>query len=107
MSEDDTGPAHGWPRLFDKAIEAEQVRMRAQAMTGSTRPSFTCPVCGCTSYNPNDVVHRYCGNCRAFVDDLRVALITPDGVRRDPGRALRPTWRDVLAALVWRVRRRR
>jgi hypothetical protein len=25
--------------------------------------SYTCPNCGHTSYNPNDVYHRYCGNC--------------------------------------------
>ena len=25
--------------------------------------SFTCPRCGMTSYNPNDVREGYCGNC--------------------------------------------
>jgi ribosomal protein S27AE len=29
-------------------------------------PSITCPVCGSTSYNPNDIEQRYCGNCHAF-----------------------------------------
>jgi hypothetical protein len=26
-------------------------------------PSFTCPRCTMTSYNPNDIREGYCGNC--------------------------------------------
>ena len=26
-------------------------------------PSITCPKCGMTSYNPNDIREGYCGNC--------------------------------------------
>jgi ribosomal protein L37E len=26
-------------------------------------PSITCPRCGMTSYNPNDIQQGYCGNC--------------------------------------------
>lgn len=29
-------------------------------------PSITCPICGMTSHNPNDVVNGYCGNCHAY-----------------------------------------
>lgn len=29
----------------------------------SYQPSVTCPKCSMTSYNPNDIVHGYCGNC--------------------------------------------
>jgi hypothetical protein len=25
--------------------------------------SITCPICGMTSYNPNDIREGYCGNC--------------------------------------------
>jgi len=32
--------------------------------------SVTCPVCGKTSFNPNDVRERYCGNCHMFHDDM-------------------------------------
>ena len=32
--------------------------------------SITCPRCGRTSYNDNDVRERYCGNCHAFHDEL-------------------------------------
>lgn len=28
--------------------------------------SITCLKCNMTSYNVNDVVHRYCGNCHEF-----------------------------------------
>jgi len=28
--------------------------------------SYTCPVCHMTSYNENDVLHQYCGNCHQF-----------------------------------------
>jgi hypothetical protein len=36
-------------------------------------PMITCPVCGMTSYNPNDVQQRYCGNCHQFIDLLLAA----------------------------------
>jgi protein-arginine kinase activator protein McsA len=28
--------------------------------------SITCPVCGMTSYNVNDVREGYCGNCHTY-----------------------------------------
>lgn len=31
--------------------------------------SFTCPTCGATSWNPNDVRYGYCGRCHAFTGD--------------------------------------
>jgi ribosomal protein L37E len=31
--------------------------------------SITCARCGLTSYNINDVVQRYCGNCHRFHED--------------------------------------
>lgn len=33
--------------------------------------SITCPVCGRTSYNPNDVREGYCGHCHAWTGTLR------------------------------------
>lgn len=32
--------------------------------------SITCPQCKRTSWNPNDVFQRYCGNCKMFHDDM-------------------------------------
>lgn len=29
-------------------------------------PSFTCPVCGATSYHPKDVEQGYCGRCHGW-----------------------------------------
>ena len=28
--------------------------------------SITCPKCGMTSHNPNDIKEQYCGNCRQY-----------------------------------------
>jgi hypothetical protein len=38
-------------------------------MNKSEPPSITCPQCGATSYNLNDIEHRYCGRCHRFHDD--------------------------------------
>lgn len=27
---------------------------------------IACPKCGAQSFNPNDIKHRYCGNCHEF-----------------------------------------
>ena len=41
--------------------------------------SITCLVCGITSYNYNDIRHRYCGNRHEFHDTLEfgVAKLKP------------------------------
>lgn len=33
---------------------------------GHDGKSITCKTCNLTSFNPNDVEHRYCGKCHAF-----------------------------------------
>jgi hypothetical protein len=33
---------------------------------GKPRASFTCPVCGRTSYHPKDIAEHYCGACHKF-----------------------------------------
>lgn len=35
-------------------------------ITHPAPPSITCPKCGKTSYNMNDIDQRYCGACHAF-----------------------------------------
>ncbi len=42
--------------------------------------SITCLACRQTSYNPNDVAQRYCGNCKIFLDP--VDAISDDEARR-------------------------
>ena len=32
--------------------------------------SITCPQCGRTSYNPNDIRAKYCGACHQFHADM-------------------------------------
>lgn len=34
-------------------------------------PSITCPKCEMTSYHPDDIKNRYCGNCHQFHDDMK------------------------------------
>lgn len=36
--------------------------------------AIQCLKCNMTSWNPNDVVHRYCGNCKAFHEDASIEL---------------------------------
>jgi ribosomal protein S27AE len=31
------------------------------------QPSITCPRCGMTSHNPNDIEQQYCGNCHEYI----------------------------------------
>lgn len=30
-----------------------------------------CGFCHCRSYNPNDIEHKYCGHCHAFLKEMR------------------------------------
>lgn len=39
--------------------------------------SFTCPLCGKTSYNPDDVREGYCGACHEWTGELRVTTLYP------------------------------
>jgi hypothetical protein len=32
-------------------------------------PGIKCLDCGMTSYNRQDIRHRYCGNCKTYLDD--------------------------------------
>ena len=34
------------------------------------QPSITCPRCGRTSYNPNDVREGYCGHCHDWTQEI-------------------------------------
>jgi hypothetical protein len=49
--------AIGWAmRVLTDALDASEPSKEAA--------SFTCPRCGRTSYNQNDIRERYCGACR-------------------------------------------
>ncbi len=36
--------------------------------------SITCRFCGLTSYNPQDVLNKYCGNCHTFQDGINFLI---------------------------------
>jgi hypothetical protein len=40
-------------------------------VTMHTYPGFTCPRCGRTSYNPNDIQQGYCGHCHDWTREDR------------------------------------
>jgi hypothetical protein len=41
-----------------------------QKWLAENRPSITCPDCGRTSHNPNDVREGYCGACHAWTSTV-------------------------------------
>jgi hypothetical protein len=51
--------------LYCHADAGERCRADCPTWT-SDEPSYTCPRCNMTSYNPNDIRYRYCGNCHQF-----------------------------------------
>lgn len=67
--------ADAWRQLSERMAAGtvtfpthDQLRADLTAAT-PTPPSFVCPRCGAESFNRNDIEHRYCGRCHAFVDD--------------------------------------
>jgi histidine triad (HIT) family protein len=57
--------------------------------------SFTCPRCGATSHNPNDVREGYCGRCHAWTRDspcVFCAIVE----ERAPAEIVR-RWTDTIA----------
>lgn len=61
---------------FRKVLErqqAELVEKQAELdriLEDPGAPSYTCPRCGRTSFNRNDVEHEYCGNCHLTKDQV-------------------------------------
>jgi hypothetical protein len=46
--------------LLTQAVRAMQVHV------DMIHGSFTCPLCGLTSFHPDDAANRYCGACHKF-----------------------------------------
>lgn len=74
------------------------------------KPDYiTCPVCGMTSYHPQDVSHRYCPNCHRFHDEMtadEIAKATSEARRRQgrtPGDRARDFWYAGLVTVVLAV----
>jgi hypothetical protein len=64
----DGGPA-GHPESSQQVLDAMR---RVYSRPEDPRPSITCPVCGRTSYHPNDVEQGYCGNCHGYTSPVDV-----------------------------------
>lgn len=56
----------GTQKAIDHALQ--RLRQIQVEYNREQEPSVTCPKCKMKSYNPSDVLHRYCGNCHAFHD---------------------------------------
>lgn len=53
--------------------------------------TITCPRCGMTSANPNDVREGYCGNCHDWTTDSKVVRAgSPELQSEPPDTRLRP-----------------
>jgi hypothetical protein len=74
-------PPHEWQQLRRPELtDAEQI---AAAQRYAARrygppvaePSITCPLCGATSYHPQDIGEGYCGRCHDWT--------SPPGARAD------------------------
>ncbi len=50
---------------------------------GPAPDCITCPRCGLTSHNPNDVAQRYCGHCQLFhADEADAHALHVEAARR-------------------------
>ena len=60
-------------KKYDSAMGRMEEIHREMMQTAQLcqQPSITCPRCHMTSYNPNDIEARYCGNCHAFHEHLQ------------------------------------
>lgn len=58
--------------------------------TDPVQESITCPECGMTSYNPNDVREGYCGNCHDFTSRVpEMPTLSPTPMNLTPSETAR------------------
>jgi ribosomal protein S27AE len=60
----------------DQISDADWQAMAAARLEADN--DFTCPRCGMTSHNPNDVAERYCGNCHDWTGLEDWPFLAPD-----------------------------
>jgi len=53
-----------------RLIQAANARAAAENLRQLPPSSWTCPHCGRTSFNPNDLAAHYCGACHHFCDEV-------------------------------------
>jgi len=59
---------------------------------GDHGKSIICLDCGNTSWNPFDVIRRYCGYCREFHDDKELKARPRERSAESPGQDLFSDW---------------
>jgi hypothetical protein len=52
-----------------QAADAAVALYEARQLAAADGAAITCPRCGRTSYNPNDIAQRYCGACHRFHEE--------------------------------------
>jgi hypothetical protein len=52
--------------ILPSTSQHEVIRLAQGHLHRRHRDSFTCPRCGRTSWNPNDLKHGYCGACHDY-----------------------------------------
>lgn len=67
------GPwAERYQKLCRKPGDHQTVKVAATSLSiARDAVSITCPACGRTSYNQNDVREKYCGACHRFHEDMK------------------------------------
>lgn len=60
-------------KLFAEMMPREKMLALMERLDTLEKPeqqSITCPRCGMTSYNADDIEKKYCGNCHMFHSDI-------------------------------------
>lgn len=61
-----------WPNFVcgvQNALRGAGIDAEIRVVGAEIHASITCPRCHHVSYNPHDIVNRYCGLCHWFHDD--------------------------------------
>ena len=67
-------PRRGTPVVPDKArelIDADKPLFEVTFHVGAKH--IHCHICGKDSYSPQDIAHKFCGFCKVFFEDVRMA----------------------------------
>lgn len=63
-----------------RALVAQLSHCLAEQLENAPAETLTCPRCGFTSYNGNDVLNQYCGFCHVWLQDaasLNMMMMSP------------------------------
>ena len=66
-----TEDAKKYDSAMDRVEKIQREWIRDAKRPAAAADCITCPRCHMTSYNPNDIEARYCGNCHAFHEHLQ------------------------------------